>query len=528
MKRTSQIMLVLLAAAFSAASAHASLAEIGFVTSSSTEGGYTSGIIDTADNFIAFGSSVPFVFFGSTVSAVSEISISTFTYTGSNRAFDRLTSLNAGVFDPGTGFSFWASSGAPSALIQIHLAAPTSLSSTTFQPGENNIGTGVIDTAKHIAYFGTQTSPSIIVKVQLPDGVSVTSMTIVSSMTLPSGLDFLDASVIDSQNAFAYFGSSTTTGAVAKIKLADFTLAGTLNFNSGEGGVASAVIDNTSGFAYFGTHDSPGKVVKVQLTSFTRGSVMTLQGGENNLTSAVIDPAISLAFFGTNTSSGIVIPINLSNFSRGTALTLSHSFLQSAVIDTTNHFAYFGTYTTPGIVVKVDPLSGPPDILTQPANVIEHPGETATFAILAEGRGVTYQWQRNGINISGATSAAYTFAVAAADDGAAFHCVVTNANGSTTSIDVTVTIIPIVKVFPNPWRADRHTGLNLTFDGLLPNATLKIFSLSAHWIKTLPAGSNTWDLKNDAGQMVASGYYFFVATTGNSNQTSRGEIAIIR
>ncbi len=111
---------------------------------------------------------------------------------------------------------------------------------------------------------------------------------------------------------------------------------------------------------------------------------------------------------------------------------------------------------------------------------------------------------------------------------AAFHCVVTNANGSITSSDATVTIIPIVKAYPNPWRADRHSGIPITFDGLLPNATLKIFNLAAHWIRTLPAGSNTWDLKNDAGQMVASGYYFFLATTGNSNQTTHGEIAVIR
>lgn len=86
----------------------------------------------------------------------------------------------------------------------------------------------------------------------------------------------------------------------------------------------------------------------------------------------------------------------------------------------------------------------------------------------------------------------------------------------------------MVRVFPNPWRADRHTGVNLTFDGLLPNSTVKIFNLAAHWVKTLPVGTFTWDLTNDTGQTVASGYYFYLVTTGNDKQTSHGKIAIIR
>ncbi len=294
MNRLSKITIVLFAAALSAATAHAGLIEIGFATSSGTDGGYTSGIIDTTDNFVAFGSSVPFVLGGSTFSTISIINTSpSFAYSGSADLFNLLTDLQAGVFDSGTGFSYWASSGTPSALIKINLKSPVLLSSTTFGTGQSNIGTGVIDTTNHVAYFGTLTSPGIVVKVQLPDGVSVTSMTIVSSITLPAGLSLLDASVIDSQNAFAYFGSSTTTGAVAKIKLSNFTLAATLNFNSSEGGVASAVIDNTNGFAYFGTHDSPGKIVKVQLSGFTRAGTMTLLPGESDLTSGIIDPSIS-------------------------------------------------------------------------------------------------------------------------------------------------------------------------------------------------------------------------------------------
>jgi len=512
-------------------SLHAALIEISSDTSLTGNGGFGSAFIDPVGGLAYFGSSTTFTIGTSTVSAVVGVNISTFGIVNNSFYFNQITNLAVSAFDQGTRFGYFVSTGSPAGIEAISYTSffGVAIASTTFASGQNNIGTAVIDSTNHFGYFGTQTSPSIVIKVQLPDGVNVSSISIISTITLPSGLNFLSASVIDTQNGFAYFGSSTTPGAVAKIDLSNFTLAGPpLTFASGEGGVGSAVIDVAGGTAYFGTHDSPGKVIKVGLASFSETGSRTLSLGDNDLTTAVIDPTVSLAVFGTNTSSGIVIPIHLNDFSKGTETTLPASFLRSAVIDSVNHYATFGTYTTPGSVLKVDMIGGLPEIFAQPTNAIVHAGENVTLAILAEGRSMTYQWQKNGINIPGATSAGYSFIAASADDQATLDCIVTNSNGSTASALVTLTIIPVVKAFPNPWRADRHTGIPITFDGLLPNSTVKIFNLAAHWVKTLPAGTSTWDLKNDAGQMVASGYYLFLSTTGNANQTSHGKIAVIR
>jgi flagellar hook assembly protein FlgD len=59
---------------------------------------------------------------------------------------------------------------------------------------------------------------------------------------------------------------------------------------------------------------------------------------------------------------------------------------------------------------------------------------------------------------------------------------------------------------------------------------LRIFTLSGHWVRTIETTTGTiqWDRKNDAGQFVASGYYFFVATTGDDSQTVKGKLAIIK
>jgi Immunoglobulin domain len=84
----------------------------------------------------------------------------------------------------------------------------------------------------------------------------------------------------------------------------------------------------------------------------------------------------------------------------------------------------------------------PPSITTQPANKTVRAGQTATFTVTAGGTApFTYQWTKNGANISGATSRFYTTPpTTAADNGALFAVVVSNAAGSVTSNNATLTV----------------------------------------------------------------------------------------
>ncbi|HKS35608.1 MAG TPA: PQQ-dependent sugar dehydrogenase, partial [Verrucomicrobiae bacterium] len=76
-----------------------------------------------------------------------------------------------------------------------------------------------------------------------------------------------------------------------------------------------------------------------------------------------------------------------------------------------------------------------PQITQQPADQTVGIGQSATFTVAASGTPpLNYQWQRNGVDISGATAASYTLSSAGAgDDGAGFRCVVANAFGTATS-----------------------------------------------------------------------------------------------
>ncbi|SFF55156.1 Zn-dependent metalloprotease [Duganella sp. CF458] len=84
-------------------------------------------------------------------------------------------------------------------------------------------------------------------------------------------------------------------------------------------------------------------------------------------------------------------------------------------------------------------------ISSQPNNVTVAAGGTASFTVGATGgtSPYSYKWYRNGTQISGATSATYSFTAQAADNGAVFNAVVTDSSSpvkTATSNNATLTV----------------------------------------------------------------------------------------
>lgn len=74
-------------------------------------------------------------------------------------------------------------------------------------------------------------------------------------------------------------------------------------------------------------------------------------------------------------------------------------------------------------------------ITGQPVSLEVTAGQTATFSVTAVGTGtgaLNYQWQRNGVDVAGATASTYSVVAQRADSGAVFSVVV-SANGVTVS-----------------------------------------------------------------------------------------------
>jgi Immunoglobulin domain/Fibronectin type III domain len=106
-----------------------------------------------------------------------------------------------------------------------------------------------------------------------------------------------------------------------------------------------------------------------------------------------------------------------------------------------------------GLVSKIEYGAAQAPAITQhPSNQTVAVGQQATFSVLASGAApLSFQWQRNGSNITKANSPSYTTApVSAADNGARFRCIVSNALGSITSNEATLTVAASGNTAPTP------------------------------------------------------------------------------
>jgi hypothetical protein len=102
-----------------------------------------------------------------------------------------------------------------------------------------------------------------------------------------------------------------------------------------------------------------------------------------------------------------------------------------------------GSGSNTGAVMRVQFTGNQaPSITSHPASQTVSVGQSATFSVGASGTPpLSYQWQRNAVDIAGATSSTYTLAFAqASDNGALFRARVSNSFGSVTSNPATLTV----------------------------------------------------------------------------------------
>jgi len=108
-----------------------------------------------------------------------------------------------------------------------------------------------------------------------------------------------------------------------------------------------------------------------------------------------------------------------------------------------------GTVTSAAATLTVNAAAVAPAITAQPVSQTVTAGQTASFAVAATGTApLTYQWQKSGVNIAGATTPSYTTpGTTSSDSGSTFRVVVSNAAGTVTSAAATLTVrAPAIQV----------------------------------------------------------------------------------
>jgi hypothetical protein len=171
-------------------------------------------------------------------------------------------------------------------------------------------------------------------------------------------------------------------------------------------------------------------------------------------------------------------------------------------------------------------LNAPPSINTQPTNKTVCTGGTTSLTVVASGTGLTYQWRKGGVNISGATAATYTITNASAGNAGSYDVVVSNScGGSVTSNTVTVTVSNAATITSQPSSQTVCAGAIATFSVTATGAA----PVSYQWRKN---GSAITGATNATYQIVNTltsnaGLYDVVITTGCGSVTSSPAVLIV-
>ena len=138
-------------------------------------------------------------------------------------------------------------------------------------------------------------------------------------------------------------------------------------------------------------------------------------------------------------------------------------------------------------------VSGAPGITRQPKGGSFAPGVSATLSVIAGGSSpLTYQWQKNGNNLGGATTATLQLSSVGSTDTADYRVIVANSFGSVTSLVAHVEIAgtPTLGVQLNP--------------GIVIHGTVGLH-YRVNWCDALTVGS-PWQLLQDIPSLATAPY----------------------
>jgi hypothetical protein len=142
-----------------------------------------------------------------------------------------------------------------------------------------------------------------------------------------------------------------------------------------------------------------------------------------------------------------------------------------------------GSVTSNAAVVVVH---SPVVLTTQPSALTVNAGDPATLSVVATGSApLTYQWRKNGVSITGGTSASHTVREALAGDGASYSVVVGNMVGSVTSANAVLTVNPTVTKTLYKFIAGTYTWAQAKADAEARGGHLATVTTAAEWSAVL-------------------------------------------
>lgn len=218
--------------------------------------------------------------------------------------------------------------------------------------------------------------------------------------------------------------------------------------------------------------------------------------------------------------------VSVSNLSPGTTYYLR-------VFSCTNcGGGYCSDYSTSSAFTTSGSSCTPVSISTQPQSQSKNVGQTATFSVSASGTApFTYQWRKNGSNISGATGSSYTTPVLTqSNNGDVYSCYITNCNGtnsvasnsaplSITNASPSVLVIQNVIKNNSAFKTPKQLWSGTTTQSLTPIKICADGSNATEFIFTNNTGINSSDIRflvrSDPGGEISDKTGYFIRNAEN-------------
>ncbi|MDI1251189.1 MAG: immunoglobulin domain-containing protein, partial [Lacunisphaera sp.] len=186
-----------------------------------------------------------------------------------------------------------------------------------------------------------------------------------------------------------------------------------------------------------------------------------------------------------------------------------------------------GSVTSASVMVTVRPASAPV-IYGLPATVVVAYGQTLSLSPSVLGTApVTCQWQKNGVNVPGATSASFYKSGVTAADAGSYRLIATNAVGSATSAEVTVlvdaAVPPAIYGLPDTMAVAYGSSLYLS-----PSVT-GTQPMTFQWLQDNVAlfGKTSSSLSKYDMTVADAGSYTLVATNAWGSATSQAVVVSV-
>jgi hypothetical protein len=191
-----------------------------------------------------------------------------------------------------------------------------------------------------------------------------------------------------------------------------------------------------------------------------------------------------------------------------------------------------GTYGTPVGKSATATFSGAataPSFTTQPSGATISAGGSATFTVVASGTApLTYQWQKGGATLSGATTASYSVTNAQSADAGSYTCLVTNSAGSATS-NAAALVVNAVVVAPTITTAPQNATVTASAAASFTVVAGGTAPLSYQWRRdgTAITGATNATYSITSTQASDAGAYTCVVTnTGGSATSSAATLTV--